>query len=63
MDDRNRTSRRIAGLAVLGGAVTGILALIGALYPFFNGDYASAGFMLIAAALAFGMLANAIFRA
>lgn len=63
LDNRNKTSSRLAGLAALGSVVSGILALFGALFPFFNGDYAAAGFMLIAAALAFGMLANAVFRA
>lgn len=63
MDDRNKTPRRLAGLAALGSAASGIIALLGALFPLVNGDYAAAGMMLIAAALAFGLLANAVFRA
>jgi len=32
------------------------------LFPFLNGDYFSAGIYLLAAALSFGLMANAVLR-
>ncbi len=50
-------------LAVLyGGGITGFASLIMALFPFFNGDFISAGVCLLAAALSFGLMANAVLR-
>ena len=50
-------------LAVLyGGGITGFASLIMALFPFFNGDFLSAGIYLLAAALSFGLMANAVLR-
>jgi hypothetical protein len=50
------------GLAALGGVVTGALGLVAALFPFFDGDFTATGLCLIAAALSFGLLANAVLR-
>jgi hypothetical protein len=49
-------------LAVLGGLVTGIVSLIVAIFSFFNSDWNSTGICLGAAALAFGLVANALLR-
>lgn len=52
-----------AGLSVLGGFVIGIIALLAGILAVFNEyDYIGAGLCFLAGALAFGMLANALFR-
>ena len=52
-----------AGLSVFGGFVIGIIALLAGILAVFNEyDYIGAGLCFLAAALAFGMLANALFR-
>lgn len=50
------------GLVTLGGSVSGVASLVAALFPFFDGDYAGAGMCLLAAAMSFGLLANALLR-
>ncbi len=60
-EERARFNATIA-LAVLGGGVTGIASLTAALFPFFNGEYLAAGMFVVAAALSFGLLANAVLR-
>ncbi|MCK4901070.1 MAG: hypothetical protein KAS38_19975 [Anaerolineales bacterium] len=62
MNQDQRRINLITGLAILGSLITGILSLIAALFPFLSGEYLSAGVFLIAAALAFGLLANATSR-
>jgi len=57
---KNRPIDSVVGVAVLGGVVTGVASLVAALFPFFSADYAAAGILLIAAALAFGCLGIAI---
>ena len=52
-----------AGLSILGGFVIGIIALLAGLLAVFNEyDYIGAGLCFLASALAFGLLANALFR-
>ena len=52
-----------AGLSILGGFVIGTIALLAGLLAVFNEyDYIGAGLCFLASALAFGMLANALFR-
>ena len=52
-----------AGLSVIGGFVVGIIAVLAGLLAVFNEfDYIGAGLCFLAAALAFGYLANAMFR-
>jgi hypothetical protein len=48
----------VTGLAVIGCGLTGLAALIVALFAFANTQYTGAGLALIAAALAFGKLAH-----
>jgi hypothetical protein len=52
----------IIGLVAIGSSLTGVLALIGGLATFFLGEYLAAGGLTIGAALAFGLLANALLR-
>lgn len=62
MAEQQRKVDNAPGLVALGGGITGIVSLVAAMFPFFSGDYVGAGLCLIAAALAFGLLANAVFR-
>jgi hypothetical protein len=48
---------------VVGAILTGFAALLFSLLAHLSGDATGAGLGLIAAALAFGLLANACFRA
>jgi hypothetical protein len=52
----------LIGLATVGAAATGVFALFAALLSFASGQWQAAGVCLIAAALAFGALANALLR-
>ncbi|HSW45889.1 MAG TPA: hypothetical protein VLM89_09990 [Phycisphaerae bacterium] len=52
----------MAGLAVIGGMITGFAGLVLALVTSARDGAGAAGMCLIAAALAFGLLANAFFR-
>ena len=52
-----------AGLSVIAGFIVGFVALLAGLLAVFNEfDYIGAGLCFIAAALAFGLLSNSIFR-
>jgi len=65
-DTRERDTKRtewLVGLAIYGTTVAGILALILALLALFSGRWEAAGTGLVAAAIAFGALANALLRA
>ena len=58
----NRSSVWV-GLSILGGFLVGIIALLTGLLAVFNEyDYIGAGLCFLASALAFGLLANALFR-
>jgi hypothetical protein len=50
------------GLATVGSSVTGIASFILALLAFLNADFAAGGTLMLAAALSFGLLANAVLR-
>jgi len=59
----NKKQPSSPGLSVIGGFVVGIVAFLAALLAIINEyDYVGAGLLLIAAALAFGLNANAMFR-
>jgi hypothetical protein len=62
MSEDRRKLDTIIGLAAIGSSITGVASLIVAIFPFFNGEFVAAGACLIAAALSFGLLANAVFR-
>ena len=57
-----RQTSWLVGFATLGSVVTGIFALLCGLYAFLSGQWQAAGVCLIASALAFGALANAVLR-
>ena len=52
----------VLGIVVLASIVTGFAGLLVALFAFFDGDRVGAGVCLGAAALSFGLIANAILR-
>ncbi len=60
MNDQTNGLGTVLGLAAIGSAVVGIAGFIGALIPFFNGDFVGAGVLLAASALAFGLLSIAV---
>jgi hypothetical protein len=58
-----RTSfNTVLGLAMLGSLIVGIAALLAALAAFIDGDNVAVGLCLAAAALAFGLLSNAVLK-
>ena len=61
MSGKGRPVDSVVGVAVIGSVVTGVASLVAALFPFFSADYTAAGVLLIAAALAFGLLGIAVF--
>jgi hypothetical protein len=52
----------MAGLVVILGMLTGFAGLVLAAMMWIKHDPSDAGYFLIASALAFGLLANAMFR-
>jgi hypothetical protein len=62
MDEKNSASRT-AGLSVIGGFIVGVFAFLAGLLSVLNEfNYVGAGLCFLAAALAFGLLTNALFR-
>lgn len=61
-DAAMRRFRGTMALAVIGGAATGVLALVIGVLAYLNGNGSTAGTCLLAAAVAFGLLANALLR-
>lgn len=59
---QDRKFNTVIGLAVVGAVLTGIGALLVALLAASNYEFVAAGLCLTAAALSFGLLANAILR-
>lgn len=62
MNENRKQLNAIIGLATLGSAIVGIVSFVAALVAFLNGDLVAVGVCLIASALSFGLLANALFR-
>ena len=52
----------VSGLTVLGAFIAGVAGLLVALVSVLSADFVAASVSLAASALAFGLLANAIFR-
>ena len=52
----------VVGLAIYGAVVAGVAGLVIGLMAFFSGRLEAAGTCFIAAAVAFGALANALLR-
>jgi len=61
-DVQERQSNWLIGVATVGGIITGLGGLFAAFVAFISGQWQAAGVCLIAAALAFGTLANAALR-
>ncbi len=61
MDNKNKLSNGVIGLVVLGASITGVVSFLLSLVTFSDSPGA-AGQLLIAAALSFGLLANAVLR-
>lgn len=62
MTSHKNDAESIAGLAIIGTCITGVASLVAAIFTFLNGDFAAGGICLLAAALSFGLLANAVLR-
>jgi hypothetical protein len=60
---RTRRGDMLVGLATAGTAITGVGALFVALFAFFTGRWEATGVCLVAAAIAFGAVVNAVLRA
>lgn len=61
MDEKRAASW--AGLSVIGGLLVGFVSLAAGVFAVINEiDYVGAGLCFLASALAFGFLANAIYR-
>jgi hypothetical protein len=52
----------VVGLSVILGIITGLTSLLVTYFAFFGADWTGAGISLVAAALAFGLLSNALLR-
>jgi hypothetical protein len=62
MDTTIEKAERVGGIAVIGGLVTGLASLVVAVFAFFNYNWIGAGVCLGSAGLAFGLIANAVWR-
>ncbi len=61
MTEKRSGINALIGLGAYGSALAGLLGLIGAVFTFLDGQVTSAAIFLLASALAFGLLANAVF--
>jgi len=62
MDKKPNRFELVLGLAVVATLATGLIGLVMAAIASFNSDWTGAGLSLVAAALAFGLLTNAVLR-
>jgi hypothetical protein len=62
MDRNDNRLNTIIGSTTLGSTLVGIAGFLAAIAALADGDFVAVGACLGAAALAFGLLANAIFR-
>jgi hypothetical protein len=62
MSKDHQTLGSMIGVAVFGGAITGIVGLVVGLGAAIVGEPVAAGLALVASALSFGLLANAVLR-
>jgi len=62
MSEHPKTPDAIVGLATLGCSITGVASLIVATFPLFARESLAASVFLTAAALSFGLLADALLR-
>jgi hypothetical protein len=62
MRNKNTPANTVIALSAVGSAFIGVAGFIAALFPFFEGDHLAAAAYLLASAVAFGLLANAVWR-
>lgn len=62
MNNQNKLVDKMVGWIGIGGLVTGCLSIVMALLAALFGDFMSGSVALVAAALAFGLLARAVIR-
>ena len=62
MEPHGKQSSKLIALAVVGTVFTGLAGFLGAFFAFFRFDATGFGVSLLASALAFGLLANAVLR-
>ena len=59
----NKPGSSLAGFSIIGATVTGIIAVLTGFLALVNEtNYIGAGLLFLAAAFAFGLTANAVFR-
>jgi len=61
-DETRRSVERLTGFAVYATTVSGLAGILFGFIAVLSGNWAASGPFFIAAALAFGLLANAILR-
>jgi uncharacterized membrane-anchored protein len=62
VDNKTNKFEAVLGIVVIASLVTGVAGLLAAVFAFFSADWVGVGVCLGAAALAFGLVANAILR-
>lgn len=62
MDAEKRASGTLIAIATVGCAFTGFAALLGGVFAFLNVDPVGLGVSLLAAAVSFGLLGNALLK-
>ena len=62
MTERGRQTDAIISWAVYGAIVAGVLAVAGSVLSFLGGDRSASATFLVAAGVAFGLLAGALLR-
>jgi hypothetical protein len=62
MTERGRQTDAIISWAVYGAVATGVLALVGSVLSFLGGNASASALFLLAAGVAFGLLAGALLR-
>ena len=62
MTERSRQADAILSWAVYGGVAVGVLAIVGSVLSFVTGDLSASAVFLVAAGVAFGLLAGALLR-
>jgi hypothetical protein len=62
MDQARDSLNVVIGLALVGASLTGVASLIATLFAVSSGEFAAMGLCIVAAAMSFGLLSNAVLR-
>lgn len=62
MTERSRQADAVLSWAVYGAVAAGVLAIVGSVLSFVGGDASASAVFLLAAGVAFGLLAGALLR-